>query len=128
MAQRLATKDELFRIVPQLKDLEPAEACLLDEWMEIAGSMINVRVWKTKASKAHALLTAHLLATSPDSSVSAGGGPLAGVTVGPVSKTYAVTACDDCELGGSKYGLMYRLLRRTIKRTPLAIGRNLDQF
>ena len=34
MAQRLATKDELFALVPKLRELEPAEACLLEEYLE----------------------------------------------------------------------------------------------
>ena len=127
MAQRLATKDELFALVPQLKDLDPAALCQLDAYLDLAGLMISQRTWKGKASQAHALLTAHLLAMVPGTKLKAGG-PVSSVTVGPVSKSFAVTACDDCELGNTAYGLQYRLLRRTIRRTPLAIGTGLKQF
>lgn len=127
MAKSLATKDDLFALVPQLKNLDPALGCQLDAYLTMAGLMISLRTWKGKASQAHALLTAHLLAMVPGNGLKTGA-PVKSVTVGPVSKSFAVTACADCELGGTAYGLQYLLLRRTIRRTPLAIGTGLKQF
>lgn len=127
MAQRLATKEDLYKLVPQLKGLEPEQACLVDVYLEIAGSMINVKVWKAKASNGHSLLTAHLLAMNPDTNIRKGA-PVSSVKVGPVSKSFAVTASQDSELGTTSYGSQYLLLRRTIRRTPLAVGRGIDQF
>lgn len=128
MAQRLATKAEVLAVAPEFQSLDPPRLALVDVLLEIAGTMISLRTWKAKASHGHALLTAHLVASHPDVTSAAEGGPLASVTVGPVSKSYAVTASKDTELGTTTYGRMYLAMRKTLKRTPLAIGRGLKQF
>jgi len=120
VAARIATLEELVALAPDLASVDP---CILEAWLEIAGTMISISVWGSKASHGHRLLAAHLYQVSQPGGET---GPLASVTVGPVAKSFAVTASADAELGSTQWGRMYLTLRRTLCRTPVAINTRLS--
>lgn len=116
MARALATREELIALSPST--FEGADVCALDVYLEIAGTMINLGVWGSKASHGHRLLAAHFYAVSLPGGET---GPLASVAVGPASKSFAVSASTDAELGSTTWGRMYLALRRSLPRTPIVV-------
>lgn len=124
MAQRFATCAEVIGIAPELEAVKDRVVA----WLPIAETLITVSVWRDKASHAHALMTAHLVSRTPSGATGGGGGAkLSSVKVGPVSKSFAVTASADAELGSTSYGEAYLLLKRGLVRTPLAINSRISQ-
>ena len=117
MAKRLATIEELIDLKRSV--FEKADPCDLEVWLDIAGTMINVKVWRAKASHGHRLLAAHLYTSATSG---AGSDILTSVKVGPVSKSFAVKVSDDAELGSTRWGKMYLAMRRTLVRTPVVVS------
>ena len=116
MAQRLATKAELLAFAPGLcgENREPAETLL-----EVAGSMISLECWGTKASNGHLLLAAHLLQLFAGAGGASAGGPVASRTIGKISESYAVATQADAELATTTYGQLYLTLRKTLLLLPI---------
>ncbi len=107
-----ATDSDLLLLAPPAEAVDPAvraatlavAALLLDE-TEIGDTLMP----------AHAYLTAHLLASTPGSGMSAGVGPVTSLKAGEISATFAATAiAGDFET--SHWGRMYKLF------VPIAEG------
>lgn len=129
MAKRYATDDEILALAPELAGV--AEA-LRDAWREYAECLVGLSFWGAKASRAHALYTAHYITVAPDGGPDGAGGVFAGpITAeanGPASRSYAAPAVGttpgDAELAGSVYGLALIKLRRTVRpRSGIAVMR-----
>jgi hypothetical protein len=106
MASRHATRIEVLALAPELTD-----SPVLDIVLDIAASMATTAAWADKTSSAHALLTAHFMTSM--------GGDSSGQTV--VSKsiegasiTYLTSQLSDAELGSTKYGRLYTMLRASL--------------
>jgi len=115
MPARLATKAEILTLAPELTD-----DAVLDELIEVAGTMINVGCWGSKASKGHAALAAHLASSLQSSGSTGPAGPIASRAIGSISVSYAGQPPSDPELGRTKYGELYLILRKSLFILPLA--------
>lgn len=127
MPARLATKAEVLTLAPELTD-----DAVLDELIEVAGTMINVGCWGSKASKGHAALAAHLATTVQSNQQQQGQdpvGPIGSRSIGSISVGYtskrledgiSVVTPSDPELGTTTYGRLYLILRKSLFILPLA--------
>lgn len=105
-----ATLADVRRIAPEFAAVsdDDVTAFLADAALEL-----NASTWGTLYDRAHALVTAHLVAQANPSLASASG-PVASESVGGVSRSYAVAAPSAGRWGGSRFGVeLYRLMRQT---------------
>lgn len=93
----------------------------INAFIEFAKPYIERSVWGVKADHAHALMTAHFLATSPATGM-AKGGPVSQEKVGDLSTMYAVNAAKPDSLATSAYGRLLVQLRRTLYTGPLVLA------
>lgn len=117
MAQRHALQADLPL---EFVDADPG---LVAFWLGVAKIWIGLDAWGSKASEAHALLTAHFVATDPTyTGVGAGAtGTVTSRKAGSVSETYSSAAPTDAELGSTTYGRTFTMLRRACRPGPRAI-------
>lgn len=113
MAKRYATKAEVLALATELTDEAP-----LDVIVEMTQSMVNLETWGSKASVAHQALAAHF-ATEVMNPAGATG-PVASRTIDKLAESYAVTAPSDAELGTTKYGRLYLMLRKGLLVVPFS--------
>lgn len=129
MAQRLATRDEIVGAVgipggvaPELNDATDAQ---VTTWSRIAALTVHPSRWRDLASDAHALLTAHYLATAPGLGLAGDGldlGEFAGVVTaeadGPASRSFGpvvggeALAGEDALLATTAYGRAFLRLQK----------------
>jgi hypothetical protein len=128
MPQRLATVAEVLAVACEFSETpEP----VVQMWMEIAADMIGVSRWGDRASRGHALLSAHLLAVNvgPDGLGGIEAGPLTAEADGPASRSFAAPPITDASIETTNYGRTYMALRRTVtgRGTGIVINRNVRQ-
>jgi hypothetical protein len=121
MAQRLATPDDLTALAPEFKDQDCAFLQIL---LDSTAAQIPLGVWMSKASTAHAYLTAHIL------TVAEGGerGQVNARSIDKVSVSYAAvgTATQlDANLSTTKWGRLFLQLRSTLLNVPIVGRRSL---
>lgn len=92
----------------------------INAFIAYAEPYINRTVWGNKSDHAHALMTAHFLASSP-SNGAANGGPTQSDKVGDLATTYAVMPAKNDSLETSPYGRLLIQLRRTLLISPIVI-------
>jgi hypothetical protein len=129
MAARLATRAEIVGVLgtpggvaPELNAATDAQVTV---WSNVAAHLCNPARWRSLTSDAHALLTAHYLATAPGLGLGAGGGDLEeflGVTTaiadGPASRSFGPVVSGealsgtDALLATTAYGRAFLQLRR----------------
>jgi hypothetical protein len=97
-------------------------------WLDSCAQELNPDRWGSKYDEGHLFLTAHTMvragALSGGSGSSQPTGPVSSTTVGPVSRSYAVSSggssgVDDLEL--TSYGQIFKRKRNTLPRTPLVM-------
>lgn len=113
MANRLATSAEVVTLVPELGPLLASDPATFAAWLELTGTVVGSR-FARRRSQAHALLTAHALASTQDVATPGGGGAIASEALGPASVSYAGTGPSDAELGSTRYGQAYLQLRKIV--------------
>lgn len=119
MSTAYATAADVSVLAPELATL-PSDT--ITAWLGVAQTMVGIASWGEHTTRAHALLTAHLMTLAP-----VGGGGAAGVLTseanGPASRSFAVpTAVSDFD--ATAYGKAYRMLARSIGIVPaIAINR-----
>lgn len=129
MAARLATRAEICGelgtpggVAPELNAATDAQITV---WSNVAANLCNPARWRTLCSDAHALLTAHYLATAPGLGLGEGGidlgevaGPLTAEADGPGSRSFGAVASgeamtgEDALLATTAYGRAFLQLRR----------------
>lgn len=124
MAQRLATRVDVAGEAGTpggvARELNGVPDSVFETWLEYAADHIGVKRWKERASRGHALLTAHAITivTGPngdDPEFEAG--PLMGEANGPASRSFGAVlpTFSDGELASTNYGRLYLALRRTVR-------------
>lgn len=93
----------------------------INAFIEFAKPYIDRSVWGVKSDHAHALMTAHFLATSPSTGM-AKGGPVQQEKVGDLSTSYAVNAPSADSLSTSAYGRLLMQLRKTLLIGPMVLA------
>jgi hypothetical protein len=115
MANRLATSAEVVALVPELGPFLVSNPATFAAWLELTGTIVGSR-FARRRSYAHALLTAHALASTQDVATPGGGGAIASEALGPASVSYATGAGpSDAELGSTRYGQAYLQLRAIVR-------------
>lgn len=129
MAARLATRAEICGelgipggVAPELNDATDDQ---VEVWSEVAALTCYPSRWRSLTSSAHALLTAHYLATAPGLGLAEDGGDLAEVAGpltaeadGPASRSFGAAAgsealpATDALLATTAYGRAFLQLRR----------------
>lgn len=97
--------------------------------IDFGESMINTKVWGSKAPNGVKLLAAHFLAQLGFGTVSGSGdiaGPVTSEKVGDLQRSYAATSISggsvsDSIFNTTRYGRLYLLLRKTIPTTPIVV-------
>lgn len=128
MAARLATRAEICGemgvpagVAPELNDATDAQ---VEVWSTVAAHLCYPARWRQLTSEAHALLTAHYLATAPGLGLDGGedlaevAGPLTSESDGPAARSFgavvggeALTA-QDALLATTAYGRAFLQLRQ----------------
>jgi hypothetical protein len=98
---------------------------VVQTWLDQAATMMNPDFWGALYNNAHVFLAAHLMATmGVVTGVTASAGAVKSKTVGPVSITYesaGSTTEGDADLERTKYGRLYKAMRRTRPRSPMVL-------
>jgi len=113
MAARLATSAEVRELAAELASTATYPPALLDVWGTIAASQIGLVAWGAEASDGHRLLTAHY-AVKAAIGASGAGGPLASMSAGEISASYATAPLTDDDLTSTFYGKSYLALRKIV--------------
>lgn len=127
MAQRYATQAEVEALVPELAALFTANPDLFAAWDPIAQAIIGLQRWGARASMGHALLLAHMFASTQDVATPGGdgGGAIASAALGPASISYAAASISsDDALAGTRYGQAFLQLRKVIRGRGSALVAN----
>jgi hypothetical protein len=115
MANRLATAAEVVALVPELAPLLADVPDTFAAWLDAASLVVGAR-FARRRSQAHALLTAHMLASTQDVATPGGGGAIASEALGPASVSYSTgSGPTDAELGSTRYGQAYLQLRAVVR-------------
>lgn len=129
MAARLATRAEICGplgtpegVAPELNAATDAQ---VTTWSAVAAHVCSPARWRSLCSEAHALLTAHYLATAPGLGLGAGGGDLVEVlgvvnaeADGPASRSFGpvvggeALSGEDALLATTAYGRAFLQLRK----------------
>lgn len=135
MPQRLATRAEIVGetgapggVAPALNAVSDAD---LETWSEIAALVVAAPRYRLITLRAHALLTAHFLASMPGLGLGPGGsddaadefaGPTTAMADGPASRSFgpvvsAGASADptDASLATTPYGRAFLVLRRAVR-------------
>lgn len=128
MAQRLATNAEILATLGTTPSGVPPTDEQIATWSAIAAEVVAPQRFRQRTSRAHALLTAHLLAVAPGLGLGPGGddlgdvlGPLASEADGPASRSFGAVVSgeaaqwDDAMLARTPYGQAFLLLRRAVR-------------
>lgn len=108
------TASEVKELGPELASLSDS---LVNIYLDIAGELVDEKVFGTKYSNALKLFTAHLVTMSQRQGV---GGNVTSQTVGSLSQSYGGPQGDEL-LNLTSYGQMYLLIRKTLTQSPLCV-------
>ena len=107
-----ATDEDLLAYIPELSAIDVALRTLA---LEDAEQMIDDRWFGDKTRRAHVLLTAHHLAVlTGDASLGGETGPVASMSAGSISASFAVTAPDAGDTGSTRFGRLYLEILKTV--------------
>ena len=117
MAQRYATVDDLEVLDAGVSALA---SDTVSEALAAAENLVDVPLWRDKASHAHARLALHLLALTTGA---LGGekGPVTSRSVGALSTSYAAAPFGDDALGSTRWGRAFLMLRAAVPVVGVAV-------
>lgn len=115
MAARLASAADVVALVPELQTLLTDSPATFAAWLDVTAQIVGARFGRRR-SQAHALLTAHELASTQDVATPGASGQIASEALGPASVSYASGAGpSDAELGTTRYGQAYLAIRLAVR-------------
>ncbi len=121
----VATTDDVAALSAELAAFATANPAIMTTVLGIAARVVGSERWGDDAATGQALFAAHVLySTQPElaGSSAAGGGPIASMSLGPASVSYAAAAvASDSELSTTRWGQLYALLRSKIRGRGVAI-------
>lgn len=109
------TTDNAVAFILSSPTLEGGDA-IVDFELECACSQINIECWGIKSDCAHIYLTGHFMAVRTGIGAS---GIVNNKKIDQIQVGFAVTAPSDAELGSTKWGRSYLLLKRTLLILPV---------
>ena len=134
MPARYATVDEVTSPVGGVaRELRDVPVDQVELWLDIAAEFIGLDAWGQRASKGHALLTAHFLTLLVGGPAGTGvtDGVIASESVGPASRSFATSVdVSDKDLMTTRYGRAFTVLRNLVtgsRPSALVINRNIRQ-
>lgn len=106
----LATDADLLTYVAAAAAVSTALRALA---LEDAAEHVDSDLYGVKGRRAHAMLTAHFLATTPGSGMT-GSATVASRSAGAISVSYAVPAVSDEDLSRTEYGKAFMAIRASV--------------
>lgn len=117
MAARNATVADL---PPEFDSVDSRD---LTYWLAVAAERVPVKAWGTKASRAQAMLAAHMLKRAGLGESGSTGAPVSSESAGDVSVSYAIEATAAAsDYGSTVYGREFDAMRRALFVGPIVSG------